>query len=451
MKMTKQIFAAFVFFDRTGIQAFLEKQAEKGWMFEKFGILGWKFRRIQPKKLHFAVTYFPKASQFDPEPPEDQLRFQEFCAHAGWQFVDANAQMQVFYHEAESPGPIETDPAMELENIHRSAKKSYLPLFYLVLFCALVKGAVFRMDLYNSLVQTLANCGYLYGLVAWCCLGLIALVRIIGYFRWCAKAKQAAANGQFLDTRSKHGFENVLFAAIFLCFAATLLSWDDPKLTILCIWMLIVYGVIRLAMTGLQIGLKKLKVDALDSKYLLAVASVVICLAMMMGLWAVIEDMEKLPGEDGDAGTYRYDGIPFEIRDDELPISVEDLLDVEPDVYSHEKMDSMETLLVGWYRAIERPMNGDMYYTIVDVKAGFLYGACLEDMLSPEYGYSGVYGEADPAPWGAERAYRFQKNAEHGQEETHYLLCYPGRIILFDARWEMTPEQMAAVGQILGG
>lgn len=71
MKMTKRILATFAFYDRTGIQAFLEKQAEKGWMFEKFGILGWKFRRIQPKKLHFAVTYFPKASQFDPEPPED--------------------------------------------------------------------------------------------------------------------------------------------------------------------------------------------------------------------------------------------------------------------------------------------------------------------------------------------------------------------------------------------
>ena len=277
------------FFDRTGIQAFLEKQAEKGWMFEKFNTFSWKFRRAQPKKLHFAVTYFPKASQYDLEPPEEQLRLQEFCAHAGWQFIDANAQMQVFYHEAENPVPIETDPAMELEKIHNSAKKSYLPLFYIVLVCAVLQCAVFGMNLHDSLVQTLANNGSLHGLVAWCCLGLIALVRIIDYFRWYAKAKQAAVNGQFADTRSRRGFENVLFAIIFVNLLATVLSWNDPKLIVLFLGILAVFGAVRLILVGLRLGLKKLKFGPLESQFVMAVAAVILCLAIMMVIWMIVK------------------------------------------------------------------------------------------------------------------------------------------------------------------
>ena len=55
MKNTKRILAQFTFYDRTGIQKLLEKQAQKGWLLEKMTSLGWKFRRIEPQKIHYAV------------------------------------------------------------------------------------------------------------------------------------------------------------------------------------------------------------------------------------------------------------------------------------------------------------------------------------------------------------------------------------------------------------
>ena len=59
MRKTKRVIAQFTFYDRTGIQKFLERQAEKGWMLEKISSYGWKFRRMKPEKIHYAVTYFP--------------------------------------------------------------------------------------------------------------------------------------------------------------------------------------------------------------------------------------------------------------------------------------------------------------------------------------------------------------------------------------------------------
>ena len=45
--------------------------------------------------------------------------------------------MQIFYNMSENPVPIETDPVIELENIHLSAKKNYLPAYFLLLGLAL--------------------------------------------------------------------------------------------------------------------------------------------------------------------------------------------------------------------------------------------------------------------------------------------------------------------------
>ena len=127
MRQTKRVITQFCFYDRTGIQKMLEKQAQKGWMLESIGQLGWKYRRIEPKNVRFAVTYYANASMFDPEPTVGEELYQEFVEYSGWHFVASNAQMQIFCTEEENPMPIETDPMVELQNIHRAVKKSFLP------------------------------------------------------------------------------------------------------------------------------------------------------------------------------------------------------------------------------------------------------------------------------------------------------------------------------------
>ena len=55
MKNTKRCFVLFSFYDRTGIENYLEKQAENGWMLDRITALGWQFKRIE-KKIKRAVT-----------------------------------------------------------------------------------------------------------------------------------------------------------------------------------------------------------------------------------------------------------------------------------------------------------------------------------------------------------------------------------------------------------
>lgn len=133
MKKMKTTLEHFAFCDHTAICKRMEDMAATGWLIEKPGNVFWKFRRIEPKKLTFAVTYFTNASEFNPAPTDGQQTMVEFCAQHGWVLAACWGQMQIFYNEAENPIPIETDPVTQVATIHRSMKKSMLPTHLLLL------------------------------------------------------------------------------------------------------------------------------------------------------------------------------------------------------------------------------------------------------------------------------------------------------------------------------
>ena len=103
MKTKKRRMEFISFYNHTGLEKHFTKMAKKGWLIESISNYYWTYRRIEPKEVHFCVTYYPRASEFDPEPPQEQQTFHDFCAHTGWQLCCTWHQMQVFYNEKENP------------------------------------------------------------------------------------------------------------------------------------------------------------------------------------------------------------------------------------------------------------------------------------------------------------------------------------------------------------
>ena len=66
MKDTLRQFEVFPAFDGAGIAAHLEKMAERGWRLQKLGPFFWTYRRAEPRKIAYHVSYFPTGSPFDP-------------------------------------------------------------------------------------------------------------------------------------------------------------------------------------------------------------------------------------------------------------------------------------------------------------------------------------------------------------------------------------------------
>lgn len=462
MKDTKRKLITFTFYDRTGIERYLEKQAEEGWMLEKTSAFGWVFRRMEPAKVHFAVTYFPSASIFDPGPSEQQLRFQEFCEHTGWELLSTNAQLQIFCNRREKPIPIETDPEIEVENIHASAKKSYLPSYFMNLLLVFMQIGLFFQRLGQDPIGAVASSTSLLGLLLGVLLFIASVSEISLYYLWRRKAKAAARDGNFLETKSTVSFQFTILALATVALICMALSYGSRAITLSMVATVLGIAAVTALMLLLSSWMKKRKISTTANRNITygaaIVLTIVFCTVLMGSIFSAIRDGEDL--REG-AETYELNGWTFVEYHDELPLTVEDLMESSYEDYSYEKFTDESSFLLSRIEARQdaRPdgeAHPELHYHVVKAKIPALYDWCLEQMLdefSHNYGRPEddtgweTHASIDPTPWGAEEAYQLVLGGETTEQ---YILCYSDRIVEIGFNWELTEEQMTVVGEKLG-
>ncbi len=467
MKDKKHILEVFSFYDRSGLEKRLTQMAEKGWLLENIGSFLWTYRRIEPKKLTFCVCWFPKASVFDPGPSEEQQTFYDFCEHTGWVLAGSFGQMQVFYNEDAAPIPIETDPVMEVDAIHRSAKRTSLPSQLVLLVMALINGWLFVSRLLDDPVGVLASTAYLFTGVCWVFLILLTAVECGSYFLWHHRAVKAAEQGEFLEAKGHRKFQMICLTVMGLGLLYCLVSILTSENQMMMVIDLLMFGVylpgVYLLTFGIKAFLKKKKAPARVNRTVTLLSAFLAAFALIGGItWGVLFGSSRgwFTGNDE---TYEYHGNIFAAPQNNLPLTVEDLLDVNYDGYTREQTNH-QSLLLAQYEARQRPrFDADDYkemphleYTITLVKVSALYDLCKNALLvdwehdwMPD-GQKDYAMPIDPIPWDAEDAYQLS-NQEYGPENT-FLLCYQDRLVEIDFSygWDVTPEQMSMVSEKIG-
>ena len=455
MKQKKRRIEFFSFYDHTGIEAHLSEMARKGWLIESVTNYFWTYRRTEPKNVHFCVTYYPKASDFDPGPSDQQQTFLDFCAHTGWKFKCSFHQMQVFYNEMESPLPLDTDPVIEVDILHQALKKNFLPSYFLMLCLGLFMTVYFIAGIYFDPIGLLSSSSRLVSQFACMCLLAISAVELLTYFSWHRKAAKAAQDGIFMDTPSTTGFQ--IFILILLMIGmiwwfVSLMTADDPFLLWVAVIMFVyIFGVVWIV-NGIKQGLKKAKVSRGMNKAV-TLAACFILPTIMSGMILAIGF--SLSRSETIRGIQDVDTSP--------PLSLSDFTEIEEDSYVQQDRNN-QTFLVGQRVVNMYPhwdIQGfyempDLHYTITTVKIPFLYEWCKSQMYwnmderrdkdIPE-GHRNILIEQDPANWGAKAAYRLYQ--EEGWWQNRYLLCYEDKIVDIRFDWEPQEEEMAIAGKKL--
>ncbi|MBE5893710.1 MAG: DUF2812 domain-containing protein [Lachnospiraceae bacterium] len=455
MREKKRCIAQFTFYDRTGIQAYLEKMAAKGWMLEKVNNFYWQFRRIEPKEMHFAVTYFPKASEFDPEPGEDQKYFYAFCEQAGWKFIAQTAQLQIFYNEAENPVPIETDACVELENINRSAKGNFLIAQSVLALCALLQLGLVVADFNRDPLYVLGSNAKLFGLICWTAVLIMCMTEVVGYFLWYRKAKKAAeTDGSFVKTWGSRKFQLGMLTVVLAVFVLHLFSMREKIYIFATAIGFCWVALLMVSVNLIKYGMKRLKCDKTVTKAVTFASSFILSFGLM-GIMTVVIFRAVDTGwfEKEPVTTYEYNGHQFKIYHDELPLTVEDMMDAESDRYSYE-MRVEDSWLLTHYEAYQNVrMNAElpeMRYDIFIPKLPGLYDFCLENIMedfleedpSGEFGY--CFMDSDASLWGAEKVYQYQMDR---REMDRYLVCYEDYIVRITFYWTPEEEQLRTAGE----
>ena len=465
MKKTKRTLMLHSLYDHTGIARYLEDQAARGWRLEKLGLWGWVFRRAEPKRLHYAVTYFPKASVYDPGPSEDQQVLQDYCAAAGWELVTTSGQMQIFVSEAEDPPPVETDPAVQVANIHRAMKRSFLPSYLVLMGLSGLMFAMLLWQLWTDPIDLLTSTSNFFTAFFWTLLFVLCLVEVLGYLRWHRRARLAARDGQFLPVRSHNRFQRAAFALVILGLAAWVLAsvLDSRRAVVfaLCgvVYAAVLFGSIRL----ITWFLKRRKVSAKVNRIVTLLSSAAVSFLCITGLaLGVVRMDDGWLGEHQGAETYTWYGMTWDVYHDQLPLTVEDLTDVAgTDWYSYEWSGDTSPLLAQMecrqrprLDAPETPRLPELEYELLKVRVSFFYDLCKEDFIRQAERHNDelpreyweVYEPVASTPWGAEDVYRLYRS---GKPSSQYLVCWPDRILEIDFGWTPTAEQCAAAAEKL--
>jgi len=358
MKETKRRLETFSFYDRTGLEAHLARMAEEGWLLDKIGQFLWHYRRIEPKKLTFSVTYFPKASAFDPEPSEEQETFYDFCRHTGWVLAASSAQLQVFYNEGPDPVPIETDPVLEVESIHRTMKRSFLPSQLMLLAVAVLDVGLLVCRLIDAPIGLLASPASVLTAMCWVLVFVLTGVELGGYFWWHRKAVKAAEQGEFLDSRSHRklqiGALALLGLGVVYYMLSVALSGSRMMMAVAVLMFCVYMPGLFLLVRGVMGWLKGKKVPAKVNRVVTIVSGLVAAYLFVGGItFGVLFGSTHGWFAEQDEETYEYHGNTFTAAQDQLPLTVEDLLDVEYEGYSREHR-GRESIFLAQYQGYQR-------------------------------------------------------------------------------------------------
>ena len=467
-KCKREFLPLYSFYDRTGIAAHLEKRAAEGWLIEKMSGYCWTYRHIEPQALRFAVTYFPKATQFAPYPADGLETFREFCAEAGWILAADNAQVQIFYNENLNPTPIETDPESDFRNIHSTMQKSFLKSYWALLLLSLFESCFLVWQLFDNPIDQFSSPLQLNATLGFLPLFLLTAIELVRYYRWCKRTKAALETGDPLPELRSARWLSVLIlllAGVQVIGMLTASTSVSPAVAVTMAFML-VYMILMAALTNsISQTLRKLRVKSWVNKTVSFGVVIALSIGAMGGMMALIFKTSGTWFTDSENVTsYESNGHTFKQYHDPLPLTVQDLVpgDYDSDYWSTQLLQNQSTFLLEYIEANQRPRLDApeelprLSYEIVIVKAPFLYNLCKQDFidwlerdndkLPPEYWDE--YILIDAPAWGASEVYQ---EYSFGEARNHFLVCWPDRIveISFPWEWEITQEIIAVAAAVL--
>lgn len=448
MKHIKRRMEIFSFYDHTGITAHLDAMARRGWALEAIGNFFWRYRAIDPAPLRHAVVYQPTASEFDSRPTEAVERFQGFCAQAGWEPVASRAQMQVYRNSDPQAIPIETDPELQVETIHRAMKKNYIPSQILMIVLSMLQYllAFWRYEL--DPLGFLASSGNWVGLACYGLIMVMSAAELVTYYRWRRKALRS---DRFCPTRGTQRLQRVCLVLTLVMAAVWLLTLTDGFQGALALAML----AMLLGMLALVFGIKALLKRRGASRTVIRAACWIAVFVSAFALTAGIMALGRRAYRDNwfepEVETYEWDNWTWEAYHDPLPLYVRDLTETGYDQYSTRlEVRSSPVLKMTTASQTERVgHNGspNLRYEIYET----IFPDWIEALVVEEY--------TDRDHWGPRAFVETDLELPNGAvsrlwEEQDpcntWLIRMEDRIILLRPDWELTREQLTAAVEILG-
>lgn len=460
MSRTKRLFVPLSPYEQQAMEALLEKQAAQGWLLTKMGSWFWTFEKTAPCPLQFAVTYFPRATEYDPLPTDGQQDKEALCAQSGWHLAARRHDLQVFYTADADALPLETDPVVRVESMYRAmVRLTIRPRLFTAALCLFWMLLCF-LDFRKDAIRFLSDGFDVITMPVWFLLLAACMVESIACLVWHRRAKPAAEeSGLFLPPHipTRVSWVFVAVAILLLCLAAFGAALPPQ-------WYLAWLVICVIAIGGGTLLRNRLRKKDYPAGLNQAATGFLVIAVYVVGIVVLLAvSISTHPGQTKHvvAGSYESNGRTYEIYNDPLPLSVNDLMETDAVYSSTAFADSSSPLLrqrMYDHSPIVPQYAGApaIWYTIYDTDFNFVQDIVVNQLLDEHQNevqedgtvFTDCYVPIASAPCGAEAAYQLRWSTSGLIPQ--YLLCWPGRVVeLSFAYLEPSEEQLAKAAELL--
>lgn len=438
MEDTKRRIEPFSLYDHTNIEKHLEKMALKGWMIESIGSTFWKYKKVEPQKLHFSVVYYPKTVNEGVAISEDRQYFIDMCTSNGWKYILNKEQLHIFCSESENTPPIETDPEIQIECIHKFAKSEIIGGYLLLIVACSFVSAFFGYEVWEKPIDKLINDSTIFWHLP--VIIMFSVYNIISYCIWYKKAKVAAENGEFTATKKLINIESLFwgplyFGAVMLYFLTSMRLRYLLFAIGLVVLGIVVYKLIDIARTAInKTEYKKSKKRKLKN----LVTFLLIVLFIVSGTSAYF----IIPKP--------YDNVTIEIdneikqlkvyHDKGAPLDISDFRNTESKTVSYKKsLDEAIFIKQSEWNIFTVEADDDLFisYTITDVRFTPLFESCKKELED----YNHYMYDCEKIDLNTEYEI-FSHITEESKKRNAYVFCDNHRIVQINFSWEPTKEEI---------
>ncbi len=369
----------FAFYDYAGVEHYLEMMAKQGFQLEKRHWGLWKFRKTEPEEIHYEVVY---ARRENMRPSERTIQ-EERIAEGQWQRAAGWKEAQIYTSSAENPCTIAASETARLEALHCNAGGTVQVSGILLAILAMVIFAFRMRDVIYNPVHMLSSPMELSLLLLWLVLLILSVMQVLEYRRWKKQMTALAQNGDVCPPAS--GVYRRLF------WVQQIVVWGTVLVMLAAFWMdggaraIVLFGIMVLVLSA-GFGITNMvmnKCGASVSTVRIGRGIVAGALTLSMFYWIGYVDTLLFPKHE-DAELVAVGDTLYPVYDDAMLITLEELNEVtEGAVYTRE-VDEKASFLLKRTLAQQAAVPyfsenvSEFSYEMVDVKAGFLYDACLE-------------------------------------------------------------------------
>ena len=409
----------------TGMKLHLEKMAQKGWIIDKITNNTWRYKKAEPQTLNFAVSYFAKASEFEPYKSEGQEMFEDLCEHAGWKLLAENNKLQIYANKDMDATPIYTDAESEVNAIIKSNKNFVWATSILMAVCVLNGFMKARSNIHNPLIA-LSDMTMIYISIAMIILFCHMTWVLLKYFQWKRKALAAVEYNEFIPTATNDSsYQHAILILVITIMIFGVVSSKDYQtakyMLIMGLGTFCIYLIVDLS----KRFMKKRKVEKDSNIILSLLLNVVLCILLVASVTYIT--FTSIGDTSNSSEKVYFTTADFKENESK-------------EMYTIYK----ESPWISYNEAFtDGGANEYVYYRVIDVKKDKLNNFALESLLK-DIEEEAYYEEIDAREFDADKAYQLI----NGSLET-YLLKYGSRYAEVQFSWKLTTQDKFQVADLL--